>query len=107
MDLLSVLMASPDITITMCWNVAVDTYHPVGPLSSGHIGHPQVDQSSSPEAAAVLRQVQQVKVEREVAFFHQRRAVVHHGLLHLVVIVRLCHHQPGAEPQVVGFVRTG
>lgn len=49
--------------------VTVDTYQPVGPLPPGHAGHPKVDQLSSPQATAVLWQVQQVEVEREVAFF--------------------------------------
>lgn len=63
------------------------THHPVGPLSPGHIGHPKVDQMFNPPAAVVLRQVQQVKVERKVTFLDKWRAVVHHGLVHLVVII--------------------
>lgn len=86
-NLVAVSTRSPKLDFTLRWNLPVDTYHPVGPLASGHIGHPKVDQLVRPQATVVLRQVQQVKVEREVAFFHQRRAVVHHGLLHLTVIV--------------------
>lgn len=67
-------------------------YHPVGPLSIGHIGHPKVDQMFDPPAGVVLRQVQQVKVKGDVTFFNKWRAVVDHGLFHLLVVVRLCHH---------------
>lgn len=77
------------------------THHPVWPLSLGHVAHPQVDQMFNPHAAWVLRKVHQVEVKGEVAFFHLRGAIVHHGLLHLVVIIRLCHHEPGEEQELV------
>lgn len=63
------------------------THHPVGPASLWHVCHPEVDQMLNPRAAGVLRQIQQVKVEGKVAFFNQRGAVVHHGLVHLMVII--------------------
>ena len=76
------------------------THHPVGPSSSGHVAHPELDQVLNPQAAGVVRQVQQVEVEGEVTFFHQRGAVVHHGPVHLVVIIRLCHHEPGGSKKI-------
>lgn len=79
----------------MC--VTWTTHHPVGPLSLGHVLHPEVDQMLDPQTAGVLRQVQQVEVKGEVAFFDLRAAVVHHGLLHLLMVIRLRHHEPGTN----------
>ncbi len=81
--------------------MTVVTYHPVGPFSLGHVRHPQIDQISNPQTTDVLRQVQQVEVEGEVTFFYQWGAIVHHGLLHLMVIITLCHHEPGVEQELV------
>lgn len=55
----------------------------------------------NPQATGVLRQVQQVKIKGEVTFLNQRGAVVHHGLVHLVVIVRLRHHEPAVQQELM------
>lgn len=77
------------------------THHPVRPFSFGHVGHPEVDQVLDPQATGVLRNIQQVKVKGKVAFFNQPGAVVQHGLLYFIVIVRLCHHEPRMEQVTV------
>ena len=70
------------------------THHPVGPLASGHVAHPEQHQVLDPQATGVAGQVQEVEVKGEVALFDQQAAVVHHGLVHLLMIIGLRHHEP-------------
>lgn len=55
----------------------------------------------NPQAAEAPRKLQKVKVEGEVTLFHLPSPVVHHGLVYLLVIVRLGHHEPAAQEQHV------
>jgi len=81
-------------TVVLIRGQVSQTDHPVGPSSAGHVAHPEEDQMLDPRAAGVVGQVQQVEVKGEVALFNLRGAIVHHGLAHLFLIIRLGHHEP-------------